>query len=92
VNLLIRGKEFRGLKLEPAKSDPEALHVTYGKMSEINNGSTIMAPLTIEIPKGAPSISRMGNDQGKFGEITIVSDHPDLPPIKLMVQFAVIDE
>jgi len=92
VNLLIRGKEFHGLKLEPAKSDPEALHVTYGKMSEINNGSTIMAPLTIEIPKGAPSISRMGNDQGKFGEITIVSDHPDLPPIKLMVQFAVIDE
>ena len=33
-----------------------------------------------------------GNDQGKFGEITIVSDHPDLPPIKLMVQFAVVDE
>ncbi|HEV7224537.1 MAG TPA: DUF1573 domain-containing protein [Pirellulales bacterium] len=92
VSLLIRGKEFRGLKLEPAKSDPDALHVTYGKMSEINNGSTIMAPLTIEIPKGAPSISRMGNDQGKFGEITIASDHPDLPPIKLMVQFAVIDK
>jgi hypothetical protein len=33
----------------------------------------------------------MGNEQGKWGEITIPSDHPDLPPIKLMVQFAVID-
>jgi Protein of unknown function (DUF1573) len=92
VHLLIRGKEFRGLKLEPAQCNPTALHVTYGKTSEVNEGSVIMAPLTIEIPKGTPSMSHMGNEQGKWGEITIRSDHPDLPPIKLLVQFAVIDE
>lgn len=91
LNLWIRGKQFRGLELKPPQVKPEAMQVTYGKVSELNDGSVILVPLTIEIPKGTPSMNHMGSGQGKWAEITIPTDNADLPPIKIMVQFAVID-
>jgi hypothetical protein len=91
LNLWIRGKQFRGLELKPPQVKPEAMQVTYGKVSELNDGSVILVPLTIEIPKGTPSMNHMGSGQGKWAEITIPSDNADLPPVKIMVQFAVIE-
>ncbi|HUY93075.1 MAG TPA: DUF1573 domain-containing protein [Pirellulales bacterium] len=91
ILLWIRGKQYKGLELKPPKVTPKEMHVTYGKISELNEGSVIMVPLTIEIPKDAPSMNHMGSGQGKWGEITISSNNADLPPVKIMVQFAVIE-
>jgi hypothetical protein len=91
LNLWIRGKQFRGLKLQPPQVKPEALQVTYEKISELNDGAVTMIQLTIEIPKGTPSMNHMGSGQGKWAEITIPTDNAELPPVKIMVQFAVIE-
>ncbi|HVW36389.1 MAG TPA: DUF1573 domain-containing protein, partial [Pirellulales bacterium] len=91
LNLWIRGKQFRGLTLKAPQVKPDAMKVTHGTIRELNDGSVIMVPLTIEIPKGTPSMNHMGSGQGKWAEITIPTDNADLPPVKIMVQFAVIE-
>ncbi len=91
LSLIVRGKDFDGVTLEPPKVKPDLLKVSYGKISQINDGATIIVPVTIEIPPDSPSVNHMGSEQGKLGEIIISFNNPDLPPVKLLVQFAVVE-
>lgn len=91
VSLIVRGKEFSGLKVQPPKVQPALLKVTYGEIKPINGGATTIVPVTIEIPPRSPSVNHMGSEQGKLGEVIIPFDNPDLPPVKLLVQFAVVE-
>lgn len=91
LSLWIRGKQYKGLEFEPPLVEPKEMQVTCGKVSELNGGAVTMVPLTVEIPKDAPSMNHMGSGQGKWGEISIRTNHADLPPIKIMVQFAVVE-
>lgn len=91
VKLIVRGKEFGSLTVKPPQTQPALLKVTYGKITQINGGTTSIVPVTIEVPPGSPPVNHMGSEQGKLGEIIIPFDHPDLPPVKLLVQFAVVE-
>ena len=91
LSLLIRGKQYRGLTLKPPEVKPGAVQATYGKSAELNDGAITMVPITIEIPKDVPSMNHMGSGGGKWGEIVITSDNAELPPVKIMLQFAVTE-
>ena len=91
LSLFIRGKQYKGLELKPPQVTPKEMQVTCGKVAELNEGAVVMVPLTIEIPKDAPSMNHMGSGQGKWGEIKILTNNADLPPVKIMVQFAVVE-
>jgi hypothetical protein len=91
LSLIIRGKEFSGLKVKPPTVTPSLVKVTYGEIKEVNGGATTIVPVRIEIPPGSPSVNHMGSEQGKLGEIIIPFDKSDLPPVKLLVQFAVVE-
>jgi hypothetical protein len=92
LTLVVRGKEFAGLALESAKVKPDLLKVTYGKVNQVGDGATNLAPIEIEIPPGAPPVNHMGSDQGKPGEIIVRFNNAGLPPVKLLVQFAVVED
>lgn len=92
LTLIIRGKQFAETALESEKVQPDLLKVTYGKVNQVRGGATIMAPVEIEIPAGAPLVNHMGSNQGKLGEIVVRFNNAGLPPVKLLVQFAVVED
>ena len=79
------------MKVEPPQVTPSLLKVTYGEIKQINDGATTIVHVTIEIPPNSPSVNHMGSEQGKLGEIIIPFDKAGLPPVKLLVQFAVVE-
>ncbi|HEV3342497.1 MAG TPA: DUF1573 domain-containing protein [Pirellulales bacterium] len=92
VNLIIRGTDLTGLKLEPPEtSDPVSLKVTYGEVVELKPGTVVRVPVQIEIPPGTPLVNHMGGtNDGKMAAILIPTNKPALGRVKLSVRFAVI--
>lgn len=90
LNLIARGTDLAGLKLEPAEiNDPEALKVTYGEAVELKQG-VFRVPVTLEVPPGSPLVNHMGGANGKLAEILIPTNKPALGRVKMSVKFAVI--
>jgi hypothetical protein len=92
LNLIARGSDLSGLALEPPEiDDPEAVKVTYGKITEMKAGTVFRIPVTIEIPPGSPLVNHMGGSTAaKWATILIPTNKPALGRVKLSVRFAVI--
>lgn len=88
LQIRVRGPYSDDIKLSIAKIDPEdVLQATIGKPTVVSNG--YLYPLTVSVPKGAPSTNRLGSQQGKVGVINIETTHPSAKMLPVYVSFAV---
>jgi len=89
--LIIRvgGPHRKEVNFELIESVPDLLRVKPGKLRELNNGRVTLTPLTIQIPKGARPANYLGSEQGEFGRITLKTNHPQAPELRILVRFAV---
>jgi hypothetical protein len=94
--LVVHGPYRRETHFKLAAPPPVPLSVTFGEMTEINNGQVTQTPLLIEIPKGSPGISHLGHTQenGKdvpddSATIVIETTHPEIAKFRIPVRFAV---
>ncbi len=96
LQLLVKGTHAKDVQLRVGEVDPpDVLQVSIDAEhpSSINNGTVLMYPLTITIPPGSRTVSRLGgaaDDAGvKLGKIVIETTHPQTKQLVLFVQFAV---
>ncbi len=89
VNLMMRGDDLSGLKLDPPEVDESVLKVTYGDVVEMKKGTAVRVPVMIEIPPGSPLVNHMGGT-AKLAEVIIPTNKPALGRVKLSVKFAVV--
>ena len=76
------------MTFKPVKIVPDALSVSLGQRSEINNAVT-QTPLEIAIPPGTPAENHLGSEQGKLGQIILETTHPRVPKLRILVRFVV---
>jgi hypothetical protein len=88
LRIRIRGPHRDKVKLSIASIDPEnVLKATIGEPIVVGKG--YLYPVTISIPRGAPSINRLGSVQGKWGVINIETTHPTAKEMPIYVSFAI---
>lgn len=88
LRIRVRGPHRDEVKLTVGTIDPaEALTATIGEPTILKNG--YLYPLEITIPKGSPSMNRLGSQQGKVGLINIETTHPSAKQVPIYVSFAV---
>lgn len=88
LTIFVRGPLRDEVELNTPVVTPENVIVTLGEPQGIGEAKSVQYPLTIEIPKGAPVMNHLGNDQGELGNITIETTHPDVPQLEIRLQFA----
>lgn len=88
LTIYVRGPLRDEVELKPPVVTPEDVIVTLGEPKGKGEAKSVQYPLTIEIPKGAPVMNRLGNDQGDLGLITIETTHPDVAKLEIHLQFA----
>ncbi len=86
--LIARGPLHKQVTFKPVKIVPDALSVSLGQRSEINNAVT-QTPLEIAIPPGTPAENHLGSEQGKLGQIILETTHPRVPKLRILVRFVV---
>jgi hypothetical protein len=86
--LVVRGKHREQVQFEPVKVFPKWLEISMGKTVQIGNGMVNQTPLSITIPPNASSAVHLGSEQGKLGEVRLKTNHPDVPELKIDLQFA----
>ena len=90
LRLVVHGLYRKDIKFKVAETWPaEFLHAKLGKTTEINHGKATLTPLEIEIPKGLRPANHMASRQGTPGRIVLECNHPHVPKINILVQFAV---
>ena len=87
--LIVRGPYRKEVKFKIVENPALPIQLSLGETNEINNGLVTQTPLILEIPKGSRSVNFLGNNRSDWGEITIETTHPEIPKIRLLVQFAV---
>ena len=87
IYLIVKGPHRDETELRVASTDPAAnLKATLTKATG-ENSKIKRYSLTVEIPPGSPSISRLAS--GQMGKIVIETTHPQVKHINLNVRFAV---
>ncbi len=89
VQLLCRGPLNADVAYEIAAVEPSWLEVELGEKTMVNEGRVALTPLTVTIPKGAEPAVFLGARAGDFGRITIETNHPQAPQLRILVRFAV---
>ena len=89
VTLACRGSYSKEVTYKVAHVTPSLLKVELGKRADRNQGKVSLTPLTIQIPKGSHPANHLGSEQGDLGRITIETNHPQAPQLRILVRFAV---
>ncbi|GIW89877.1 MAG: hypothetical protein KatS3mg109_0309 [Pirellulaceae bacterium] len=86
--VLLKGDQRDQIEVTVAEVDPpEALRVTLGERKVSDRLITI--PLTVEVPVGAPRVTRLGSEQGKLGTIRLEASNSLTKEVHIKVRFAV---
>jgi hypothetical protein len=87
--LVVRGPHRKQVKFKPIKVEPDLLKVQLGEATEINAGTVVQTPLTIEIPKGTRPVNCLGPKRANLGRVILATQHPRAPELRILIQFAV---
>ncbi len=88
LRIRVRGPFRDEVKLSVGEIDPaDILKATLGEPTVVGKG--YLYPLRIEVPPGAPSINRLGSQQGKVARVNIETTHPSAKQVPVYVSFAV---
>lgn len=85
--LVARGAHRKDVRFEIVSVTPKFLEVELAPTMEM--GTARRTPLSIRIPPGTPAGSYLGPPGNPRGEITLKTNHPDLPTLKIRVAFTV---
>lgn len=91
LRILARGPHRKEVKFKPVKMVPEALQVSVGETTEWQGGQVTQTPVTISIPKGSPLANYLGPAESNLGQITLETNHPAAPQLRILVRFAIAD-
>jgi hypothetical protein len=83
------GMQGKEIQYKLAEVTPDLLKVELGTPKPMKGSSSTQTPLTITIPPGSPPANHLGSEQGKLGRITIETNHPHAPKLRILVRFAV---
>ena len=86
--IIAGGPHGKDIQFKSVEVVPDLLKAELGTPKPIGGHAT-QVPLTITIPPGSPPANHLGSEQGKLGRITIETDHPRTPKLKILVRFAV---
>lgn len=96
LQVMVKGPHAANVKLSVGQVDPaDVLNVSIDadQPSSLAGGAVLMYPMTIAIPPGSRSVSRLGAAadglKAKLGKIVIETTHPQTKQLVLYVQFAV---
>ncbi len=88
LRIRVRGPYRDDVKLSIASIDPaNVIEATIGERIVVGKG--FLYTITILIPKGSPTINRLGSQQGKVGVINIETTHPSAKQLPIYVSFAI---
>jgi len=86
--VLVKGPERENVKLKIASIDPaEGLEATLDDPQVTER--LVRYKLIVRVPKGAPRMTRLGNDQGKLGRILLTTENSAIKEIPIEVKFSV---
>ncbi|NQU21192.1 MAG: DUF1573 domain-containing protein [Candidatus Nealsonbacteria bacterium] len=85
--LIVRGPHRREVAFGPVRCVPEFVDVQLGEERETETSVTM--PVTIRIPRDSPAANYLGGEQGEQSEIMIETGHPQVPPVRIRLRFAV---
>ena len=89
MHVMVKGPQHADVQMTVDSIDPEkSLTASFGEPEALGD-SISMHPLTVSVPKGAPAIVRIGNDQSEAGQIVIKTTHPTSKEVILHIRFAV---
>jgi len=92
LHLRVRGPHREEVNFQIGDIEPaDVLQASVGPRIDSGDGP-VLYPLTVEIPKGARLVNRLGLDLEKNGKILIETTHPQVKQIVLYVRFAVRGE
>ncbi len=86
--IIAGGPHGKDIQFKSVEVVPDLLKAQLGTPKPISGNAT-QVPLTITIPPGSPPANHLGSEQGKLGRITIETNHPRTPKLKILVRFAV---
>lgn len=97
IQMIAKGEHSDKVKPSVASADPaDVLTAEFGEPKEmkkmVDGVETVQArfiPMKVIVKKGSNAVSRMGNEQGDFGVITIKTNHPEVKEFDLRVRFLV---
>ncbi len=90
IALLARGPHIDEVNVKVKSVQPaDVLKVSVGKPMRLGSGKLLRIPIEISIPKGCPTISRLGPDAKDMGEIVLETGHPEVKELRLPVSFSV---
>jgi hypothetical protein len=90
--LLARGPQAKEVEFKLLRKEPELLQVSLGKTTPIGTGKITQTPLVIQIPSGSPPLNYLGSDQGKLSQITIQTNLPSMPQLRISARFLIQEE
>lgn len=89
--LIARGPQHKQVQFTAGPRDPEMLQVELGERTELANGKATQTTLVIRIAKGSGHARYLGSEENGFGQIVILTTHPEIPELRLRVSFAIVD-
>ncbi len=85
--VVLKGSERGNTNLRIGRIEPEG--VIRAKLAKgTDRGSMVLYTLELELVPGDKPIDRLGLKNDDFGKVWIESDNPKVPPLQLMVKFA----
>jgi hypothetical protein len=91
LKLVTRGPHRDSIEFELESKEPELLEVEIGDREVFSGGSVSQVPVTIRVPKNTPPVDHSGTRLGKLAQVRLKTNHPDVPQVRLLVQFVVED-
>ncbi len=88
LNLVVSGPLHDAVTFGVKEVDPGFLTVSFGEPRRLGDRAT-QIPVTIEVPKGAAPLSRLGTEVAPLGQVLLETNHPDAKEVVIRVQFAV---
>ena len=89
--IVARGPYAKDVTLKHIRSVPSWLVVEFEPTRFFDETAISLTRLKIRIPPGSPPSLHLGLERGEPGQVTIQSDPPLLPELKIQVRFAVSD-
>ena len=92
VFLVVKGPHRNDIQFQVTGIDPSSsLRAEIGTPMN-TGGNSIIWPVTFEIPPNAEPVSRLGNELGRLGRVTLSTADPHSPTIVIKVRLAVVAE
>jgi hypothetical protein len=89
IKLVTRGPHRGDIEFELESKTPEYLEVEIGERTEFSGGAFTQVPVTVRVPKNILPVNHSGTRLGKLAEVRLKTNHPEVPQVRIQVQFVV---